>query len=76
MNLGYILIIIFGVCWVLSLFFGYITGLSKTFSRPPAAMDSSAIKTEEQKTIDDTKDKQKQMIEDMKEKIRDGYKKY
>jgi len=39
-------------------------------------MDSSAIKTEEQKTIDDTKDKEKQMMDDMKQKIQDGSKKY
>jgi hypothetical protein len=75
MNLGYILLIIFAGFWVLSLFFGYIGGLSKTFSNTPSAMDSSAIKTQEQKTIDDTKDKEKQMMDDMKQKIQDGYKK-
>ena len=32
MNLGYILLIIFAGFWVLSMFFGYIGGLSKTFS--------------------------------------------
>ena len=73
MNLGYILIIIFAGFWVLSLFFGYIGGLSKTFSNTPSAIDSSAIKTQEQKTIDDTKDKQKQTVmDDMKQKIQDG----
>jgi len=39
-------------------------------------MDSSSIKTEEQKIIDDTKENQRQMMDDMKEKIRDRYKKY
>jgi len=76
MNLSTIVLIIFGGLLVLSLYFGYIHGLSKAFSPQPSAMDSSTIKTREQQSIDDTKDKEKQMMDDMKQKIRDGSRKY
>jgi len=76
MNWGTILVVAFAGLWALSLFCAYISGLSKTFSRTPAAMDSSSLKTQEQKIIQDTKDKQQQMMDDIKQKIQDGNKKY
>jgi hypothetical protein len=76
MNFSTILLVIFGGLLALFLFFGYIQGLSKTFSPPPSAMDSSSIKTREQQSIDETREKEKQMMDAMKQKIRDGSRKY
>jgi len=67
-----VLLIAVAGLWATSIFFGYIKGLSKTFSNTPAVVDSSSIKAQEQSTIEDTKEKQKQMMDDIKQKIQDA----
>ena len=76
MNFGIIILIAVAGLWALGIFLGAIGGLSKGFSHTPAAMDSSAIKAQEQKTIDDTEEKRQQMMDDMKQKIQDASQKY
>ncbi len=72
MNMGIIIVIAIAGLWALSIFFGIIGGLSKTFTHTPASLDSSSIKSQEQKTIEDTKDKQQKLMDDIKQKMEDS----
>ena len=74
--MGIIIVIVIAGIWALGVFLGLIGSFSKPFSHAPAAVDSSDIKIQEQKTIDDTKDKQQQEMDDMKQKLRDMNQKY
>lgn len=76
MNMGIIIIIAIGGLWALGIFLGAIGGLSKAFTHTPAAMDSTLIKDQAQKTIDDTETKRKKMMDDMKQRIDDSNKRY
>jgi hypothetical protein len=76
MNMGIIILIAIAGIWGLGIFFGAIGGLSKTFTHTPAAMDSSSIKSQEQQTIDDTRDKEQRLMDDMKQKMEDAKQKY
>jgi hypothetical protein len=71
MNMGIIIIIAVLGVWGLGVFFGVITGLTKPFKNNTAAIDSSSIKDQEQKTIDDTNEKQQKLMDDMKQKMED-----
>ena len=71
MNIGIIIVIVLAGLWALGIFLGVIGGFSKSFSHTPAAMDSSEIKAQAQKSIDDTDDKQRQLMDDMKQKMQD-----
>jgi hypothetical protein len=72
MNMGIIIVIAIAGIWALGIFLGAIGGLSKTFTHTPAAMDSSDIQRQEQKTIDDTQEKQKELMDNMKQKMEDA----
>ena len=74
--MGIIIVIAFVGLWAVGVFLGAIGGLSNVFTHTPAAMDSSAIKTQEQQTIDDTEAKRKQLMDDMKQKVQDASHKY
>jgi hypothetical protein len=76
MNMGIIIIIAIGGLWAIGVFLGVIGGFSKAFTHTPTAMDSSAIKTQAQQSIDETEEKRKQMMEDMKQKMEDAQNKY
>jgi hypothetical protein len=71
MNIGIIIVIVVAGIWALGVFLGVIGGISKPFWHNSAVLDSSSIKSEEQKTIEDTQDKQQKLMEDMKQKMRD-----
>jgi hypothetical protein len=72
MNVIIIIFIAVAGIWGLGIFFGVIGGLSKTFSVAPEVNDSSSVKSQEQQFIDDTQDKQKAMMDEMKQKIEDA----
>jgi hypothetical protein len=72
MNIGLIIIIAIAGIWALGLFFGAIGGLSKTFTHSPTVMDSSSLKTQEHQSIEDTKEKQQKLMDDMKQKMQDA----
>jgi len=72
MYIGIIIIIAVAGLWALGIFLGVIGGLSKTFPHTPAGLDSSAVQSQEQQTIDDTKEKQRQLMDDMKQKMQDA----
>ncbi|MBF0571279.1 MAG: hypothetical protein HQL12_05345 [Candidatus Omnitrophica bacterium] len=74
MNIGIIIIIAFAGLWAIGIFLGAIGGFSKAFTNTPAATDSSEIKSQEQQTIQDTEEKRKKLMEDMKQKIEDAKK--
>jgi hypothetical protein len=76
MNMGIIIIIAVAGLWALGIFLGLIGGISKTFTHVPAAIDSSSIKSQEQKTIEDTEEKRQKLMDDMKQKIQDAGQKY
>jgi hypothetical protein len=70
MNIGIVIVIVAGL-WALAVFFGVIGNMSKPFWHNSAVLDSSSIKSEEQKTIEETQDKQQKLMDDMKQKMRD-----
>ena len=76
MNIGIIIIIAIAGIWALGIFLGVIGGLGKSFTHTPSALDSSDIKSQEQQTIDDTEAKRQKLMDDMKQKIQDGYQKF
>ena len=78
MNIGVIILIaIAGILGFRVFFWGSSVELYPNPSRtPPAAMDSSLIKSQEQQTIEDTEAKRQKMMDDMKQKIEDAGKKY
>lgn len=75
MNMGIIILIAILALWGLGVFLGAIGGLTKPFAHP-AAIDSSDVKAQEQKTIEETQEKQKAMMDDMKQKEDDMSQKY
>jgi len=76
MNFGFFILIAIAGLWALGIFLGAIGGLSKAFTHTPAAMDSSAIKSREEQSIQDTEEKRQKLMDDMKQKIEDADKKY
>jgi len=71
MNLGIIIVIAVLGLWALSVFFGVIGGFSKAFNHSQTTIDSSDIKEQQQNTIEDTQEKQKEFEQDMKDKMQD-----
>ena len=76
MNMGIIIAIALAGLWALGIFFGLIGGLSKTFTHTPAAIDSSSIKSQEQQTTEQTKEKEQKLMDDIKQKMEDARQKY
>lgn len=75
MNFGIMIIIVIVGLWALGVFLGAIGKLTSP-SHNPAAIDSSEIKSQEQKTIDETEAKRQKLMDDMKQQIEDRSKKY
>jgi hypothetical protein len=68
------LLIIFAAFWVLALSLSFITGLQKVFrlqSDTPSTLNSVQIRSKEKRFIEETKDKQKQLMENYKQKLQD-----
>lgn len=76
MNMGIIILVAVAGLWALGIFLGVIGGLSKTFSHNSPTIDSSAVKSQEEQTIQDTKEKQQKMMDDVKQKMQDANYKY
>ena len=72
MQIGIIIVIVFISVWALGIFLGIIGGFSKSFTHTPSGMDSSEVKTQEQKIIDDTEEKRQKMMDDIKQKMEDS----
>ncbi len=72
MNIGMIIVIAFAVLWALGVFMGAIGGFSKGFSNTPQAIDSSDIKSQQRRTIDETEEKRQKMMDDIKQKMQDA----
>lgn len=71
MRFGIALLLIFGGLWCVGLFFGYMRGITAHFSQSTSVVDSSALKEHMQTSIDDIKEKQRKMLEDIQQKIAD-----
>ena len=76
MNFGIIIVIAIAALWAIGVFLGVIGGVSKAFTHSPAAMDSSAVKSQEQKSIEDTEERRQKLMDDMKQKIEDANQKF
>jgi len=72
MNFGIVIVIAIIAIWALGIFLGAIGGFTKNFSHNQDAIDSSSVKDQEQKTIDDTEAKRQKMMDDMQQKIEDA----
>jgi hypothetical protein len=68
MNMGIIVVIIIAGMLALGVFFG---AIGKTFKQAPPPMDSSAVQTQAEQSIQDTKDKEQKLMDDMKQKMED-----
>ena len=69
--------IVVGGLWFLGVFFTFIGGMPKVFQNAPAStIDASHVRSQQKTTVQDTEEKRRQMMEDMKQKISDGNRKY
>lgn len=77
-NLYGLLLIIVGILWGIGLFWGYITGLQKSFKsdKQMEALDSSKIKRKQKSIAQDAEEKRKQMMEDHKQRLKDYQNKF
>jgi len=67
-----IFIFIIGVVAACMLFFGLITAVKKSFSMPkPHSIDSSQSLQEQRQRSQDIADRQKKMMEDQRQRLRD-----
>ena len=71
MNLGIIILIVILGLWGLGIFFGAIGGMAKAFHQPSSPTDSTTLQQREHQSIQDTNDKQKELMQDMKDKMDD-----
>ncbi len=78
MNYVIIILCIVGGLWGLSIFLGFVGGMSKSFKNTPSSVSAQSEKTrkQQQETAEETRLKQRQLMEDMKQKISDGRNKY
>ena len=60
---------IFAAAW---LFFGFISGIGKTFKTPPKTANHAQLKSQQEEAAQEARRKQRQTIDDMKQKIADG----
>lgn len=72
MNMGIIIIVAIIGLWALGIFFGAIGGLTKPFKNNTPVIDSTLVKDQEQKSIDETEAKRQQLMDDMKQKMEDS----
>ena len=74
MKFTVLILCIIGGLWVLGLFLGYITGMGKTFRKTPdtISIQSTRTKNQQHQAAQDTQDKQQQLMDDMKQRIRDS----
>ena len=75
MNFTWIVLLVIGMLCALGLFLGYIGGMGKSFKDKTPGIDSSAVKSQQRQTIEETERKRQQYMDDMKQKISDGYRK-
>ena len=65
---------IFAAAW---LFFGFISGIGKTFKTPPRISNTAQLRSRQEEFLQETQRKQHQAMDDLKQKIADGtHKKY
>ena len=60
---------IFAATW---LFFGFISGIGKTFKTPAKTSNAAQLKSQQEEAVQETQRKQRQAMDDMKQKIADG----
>ncbi len=63
---------IFAAAW---LFFGFISGVGKTFKAPPKISNTAQLRSQREEAIQEAQRKQRQAMDDMKQKIADGTRK-
>lgn len=76
-NLDGIILFTVGSILAVTLFWGIVTGLKKSFSLPqePQRIDSSELIREQRKRAEETKKRQKEFMKDQQQKMRD-YRKF
>ncbi len=60
---------IFAAAW---LFFGFISGIGKTFKTPPKTSNTAQLRSRQEESVQETQRKQRQAMDDMRQKIADG----
>ena len=60
---------IFAAAW---LFFGFISGISKTFKTPPKTSNTAQLRSQRKDALQETQRQHRQLMDDMKQKIADG----
>ena len=60
---------IFAATW---LFFGFISGVGKTFKAPPKISNAAQLRSQREEAIQETRRKQLRAMDDLKQKIADG----
>ena len=72
--MSYFFLIIGGIIFIGCVFFGFITGIGKSFQKSPqeSTIQTEKLKTKEKRMVMETEEKRRQMMEDMQQRIRDS----
>ncbi len=78
MNIYAFVLVVFILLWVMGVFFGFLTGVSKTFKSEPNQSSSQAekIRAKEHQFAEDARMKRQKLMEDIQQKMRDNQKKF
>lgn len=73
MNTTIIIVMFAAILFAMGTFFGFIGGIPKTFkNQPTSSLDGEKIQKNQRTSAEDTQEKHRQLIEDMKQRISDG----
>ncbi len=75
-NLYVFILVVASLVWMVSLFFGLMTGVSKSFRQKPnpSSVQAEKLKDKERKLAEETEEKRRQLMENTQQRIRDSKK--
>ena len=72
MGFAWLILAFVGGLWCMGMFWGYLTGLGKSFKAPPAAtIPSSHIKSKQRESVEDAQERHRKLMDDLKQKVSD-----
>ncbi len=77
MNLTIIIIIAIAGLWFIGAFLGFISGVPKTFKNDNTShINAAAVQSQTKELAESTEQNRKKMMDDMRQKISDGQRRY
>ena len=73
MNFTWLILGLIGGLWCIGIFWGYLTGMGKSFRSPSTnSIQSSQLKLKQRQAIEDIEERRQKLMEDLKQKISDN----